>query len=108
MSATSMLGVAIGVAAGAAAALLLAPMRGSDLRTRVRTQAREAGATLQSYATSARAWADRRMGARQSAAAPFPAAPASAPQDRGERLTATFGEIVNAHGEGAPAWETQS
>ena len=52
-SGRSMLGLALGVAAGAAAGLLFAPARGTEVRNSLRTRAIDANATLQSYATSA-------------------------------------------------------
>ena len=57
MSGTSLLGLTIGVGAGAAAALMVAPMRGPEMRANLRARAREANASAQRYTASTRSWA---------------------------------------------------
>ena len=49
----------IGVAAGAAAALLAAPMRGEETRAGLRTRARSANATVQRCTATTRSWAQQ-------------------------------------------------
>jgi gas vesicle protein len=102
MSGASLMGLAVGVAAGLAAGLLAAPMRGSEMRSTLRSRASDGSARLQSMASSGREWAQQAMdramclieeGRRAlrtsygSSAAPEPAP-----------LTATLGEIAQQHG----------
>lgn len=98
-----MLGLALGVAAGAAAGLLFAPARGSEVRNTLRTRANEANSALQSYATSIKSWADERINTmRESSSRPEPVR--SVPM-AGPSLTATVGEIASTHKPPTPgAW----
>ena len=103
-SGRSMLGLALGVAAGAAAGLLFAPARGTEVRNSLRTRANDANAMLQSYATSARAWAEEQMNALRESNSSRPEPVRSVPM-AGSSLTATVGEIASAHNPPTPgAW----
>jgi gas vesicle protein len=109
MSGVSLLGLAVGVAAGAAAGLLLAPARGQELRSSLNRRARDAQSALQGYAASARSWADSVAGRVESRGTPepLPVFAGAAPQP-GAQLTATLSEINSTHGNGRADWETLS
>jgi gas vesicle protein len=89
-----MLGLALGVAAGAAAGLLFAPARGSDVRHSLRTRAHGTNATLQSYATSVKSWAGERIKSLRESNRP--SEPVRSVPMAGPSLTATVGEIASA------------
>ena len=103
-SGRSILGLALGVAAGAAAGLLFAPARGSEMRSSLRTRAQDANSTLQSYATSVKSWAEDRLNTLRDANPPRREPIRSVPMAGGE-LTATVGEIASSHTPSSPgAW----
>jgi gas vesicle protein len=60
-SATSLAGLAVGMAAGMAAGLLLAPVRGSELRSTIAGQTATQVDRLRSLANSGRTWVEERM-----------------------------------------------
>ncbi len=95
-----MLGLALGVAAGAATALLFAPARGSELRNSLRTRAGETNAALQSYATSVKSWAEKRLNALHESNRP--SEPVRSVPMAGPALTATVGEIASVHNSPTP------
>ena len=96
-----MLGLALGVAAGAAAGLLFAPARGTEVRNSLRTRADEANAALQSYATSVRSWAEERINMLRESNSLRPDPVRSVPM-ADSSLTATVGEIASGHRPPAP------
>jgi gas vesicle protein len=55
----SLIGLAVGVAAGVAAGLLMAPMRGRELRQTLRDRAADGSARLQSLASQGRTWCEQ-------------------------------------------------
>ena len=55
------MGLAAGVVVGVAAGLLAAPMRGTEMRSRLRERAIDGSARLQSLADSSRGWATDAM-----------------------------------------------
>lgn len=95
-SGRSILGLALGVAAGAAAGLLFAPARGSEVRSSLRTRAQDANETLQSYATSVKSWAEERLSTMRDTNPPRREPIRSVPM-AGAELTATVGEIASGH-----------
>jgi gas vesicle protein len=100
MSAASWMGFAIGVAAGLTAGLLAAPMRGSDMRSTLRSRASDGSQRLQSLAASGRGWAqntmDRAMTVMEEGRRAFRTSrQAGSVEPAG--LTATLGEIAEMH-----------
>ena len=53
------MGLAVGVAAGLAAGLLAAPMRGTEMRSNLRSRAADGSARLQTLASSGAGWAQQ-------------------------------------------------
>jgi hypothetical protein len=84
MSGASMMGLVVGLAVGAAGALLAAPMRGSDLRASLRSRADGA------IDRGLRLLEEGRRAFRTSSAAP-------AMSTSGSSLTAPLGEIAEWH-----------
>jgi gas vesicle protein len=102
-SGTSLLGLALGVAAGAAAALLVAPMRGTEMRATLRSRARQANTSLGTYAASTRSWAEQTWdrAVRRIEAARSTRTDALAPAP----LTAPMRDIVATHAnQNTPNW----
>ena len=95
-----MLGLALGVAAGAAAGLLFAPARGTDVRSSLRTRANQTNSALQSYASSVRSWAEQWVNAIRESTRP--AEPVRSVPMADSSLTATVGEIASAHNSPTP------
>ena len=95
-----MLGLALGVAAGAAAGLVFAPARGTEVRNSRRTRANETNAALQNYANSVRSWAEQRMNTLRESSRP--AEPIRSVPIAGSSLTATVGEIASVHNPPTP------
>ncbi len=94
------MGLAVGVAAGLAAGLLAAPMRGSEMRSTLRSRATDGGARLQSLTSSGRQWASQaidrsmlRFNEGRRAPQTFAPVPEAAPAT----LTASLGEIAQLH-----------
>ena len=95
-----MMGLVVGVAAGIAAGLLIAPMRGTEMRASLRSRADEALGRGMSLFGEGRAAFNRNGRSNGSGlSAPLDAAPPA--------LTATLGEFAEMHGNDAP-FEAQS
>ena len=100
VSQASLMGLAVGVTAGLAVGLLMAPTRGSDMRARLRDRASDGSARLQSLASSSRDWAthaiDRGLSLVEQGRR---ALRTSTP----EPLRATVGEIASMHDGSQPS-----
>jgi gas vesicle protein len=109
MAGSTLMGLAIGVAAGLATGLLAAPMRGGDMRATIRRRAADGNQRLQSLASSTRGWAKqtldlgwqaveegrRAFKAHRTAATPRP-------------LTASIGDVASRRAGTQPPWEARS
>ena len=94
MKSVSLLGLGLGLAAGAAAGLLAAPMRGAEMRRSLRSRADDA------YGRGKQLLDDGRRRFRA------PDAPVTAP---GSALSATLGEIAQMHsGDELSSFEARS
>ena len=97
MSGPALMGLALGTAVGIAAGLLTAPMRGGDMRATIRRRAAEGRGRLDSFASSAGAWAhqslDRGRQAFEEARHAYHEARNASPQ---RPLTAPLGESPTA------------
>jgi hypothetical protein len=94
LSGGSLLGVAVGLATGAAAALLVTPMRGSDMRANLRARADEARDRGLSLIEEGRRALRTRMGGSDPADAAALSGISATPD---APLSATLGEIAQMH-----------